>query len=70
MSKLIFLVPVWGTSYTSLMLEGVLPSLLMSENFPILPQENRSILRIITTSEDADIAKKSSIILSKCFSLP
>ena len=65
MSKLIFLVPVWGTSYTSLMLEGVLPSLLMSENFPILPQENRSILRIITTSEDADIAKKSSII-SEC----
>jgi hypothetical protein len=47
------------------MLEGLLPSLLMPKNFPILPQQDRSLLRIITTTEDADVAKNSPK-LQKC----
>lgn len=65
MSRLIFLIPVWGETYTRCMLEGLLPSLLMPKNLPVLPQQERSLLRIITTTEDADIAKNSPH-LQKC----
>jgi len=65
MIKLAFLVPVWGQDYISLMLDCLLPSLLMPKNFPVLHQSERSVLKIVTTSEGKDMADRSEIV-QKC----
>jgi hypothetical protein len=65
MTRLVFLVPVWGRSYVQVMIEGLLPSLLTPRNFPLLCQHRRSALKIISNSEGEMLARDIEVI-DKC----
>jgi hypothetical protein len=60
-SRIDMIVPVWGTAYTQLFLNYLLPSLLASGNLPAWPYCGHTFLQIATQKEDAQIMEDSPI---------
>jgi hypothetical protein len=62
---LLFLIPVWGEKYISVMLEGLLLSLLSPNNFPILSNERKSVLCIISNTRGINLIN-DCLEIKKC----